>query len=105
MKTRIALLSGLLTLAAGVALATPTTQSVTAADQDQDLSAWDGDWAIPAAAYSLNVPTTEQEPVELAVYWPCGCIPRPGCPFPLPWPGGPIFSPLPIPGPCGPCPF
>lgn len=104
MKMRIALLSGLLTLAAGVALATPTTQSVTAADQDQDLTAWDGDWAIPAAAYSLNVPTTEQEPIELAVYWPCGCIPLPGCPFPMPWPGGPIFSPFPLPDSCK-CPF
>ncbi len=104
MKMRIALLSGLLTLAAGVALATPTTQSVTAADQDQVPTAWDGDWAIPAAAYALDVPTTEQEPIELAVYWPCGCIPLPGCPFPMPWPGGPIFSPFPLPDSCK-CPF
>ena len=97
MKTRIALLSGLLILAAGAALATPTTQSVTAAYQDQDqvLTAWD-ELLTP----SIVDPTLEPDAVELAVYGPCGCIPIPGCPFPFPWPwppGGSILVPLPGP--------
>ncbi len=97
MKMRITLLSGLLTLAAGAALATPTTQSVTAADQDQDqvLTAWD-ELLTP----SIVDPTLEPDAVELAVYGPCGCIPIPGCPFPFPFPwpwppGGSILIPLP----------
>ena len=97
MKMRIALLSGLLTLVAGAALAIPTTQSVTAADQDQDqvLTAWD-ELLTP----SIVDPTLEPDAVELAVYGPCGCIPIPGCPFPLPWPwppGGSILVPFPGP--------
>ena len=44
----------------------------------------------------------ETEPIELAVFGPCGCIWPSPClfpfPFPFPWPAEPIFDPLPIPG-------
>lgn len=105
MKIRIALLSGILALVAGAAAAIPTTDKVPATETAQVLSAWD-----EILTADLAMPAVQPESMELAVYGPCGCTPRPGCPFPIPfpvpWPSGPtIFNPFPPSGPCGPCPF
>lgn len=98
MKFRIALLSGFLALVASAAAAIPTTNEAPATEPAQVLSAWDETLTADLA------PRAAQPPMELAVFGPCGCIPRPDCPFPFPFPptwppGGPIFDPLPIPGP------
>lgn len=99
MKMRIALLSGLLALVAGAAAAIPSPDNEPATEPARSLFAWD---EIRAA--EPTTPAVQPESMELAVFGPCGCIPRPDCPFPFPFPptwppGGPIFDPLPIPGP------
>ncbi len=99
MKTRIALLSGLVTLVAGAAAAIPSTDNEPATEPARSLFAWDGVLTAEPAT-----PTVQPESMELAVFGPCGCIPRPDCPFPFPFPptwppGGPIPIPFPIPNP------
>lgn len=109
MKLRIAFLSVLFLFLAGAALATPTTGDARDPSGATLVTDWDlGAVATPAYGYALGPQAPIQQPTELAVYWPCGCTPIPGCPFPIPWPlpGGPtIFNPFPPNGPCGPCPF
>ena len=99
MKHRIALLSGCLALVAGAAAAIPTTDKAPTTEPAPLFSTWNE--SITADAPLPAVPT---ESMELAVTGPCGCIPRPGCPFPFPWPptwppGGPVFDPFPLPTP------
>ena len=108
MKKHTALLFGLLFLFAGAALATPTAGEAPGSDAAAFLADWGLDSPAATDGYALAPQAPIQEPTELAVYWPCGCTPIPGCPFPIPWPqpGGPtIFNPFPPIGPCGPCPF
>lgn len=109
MKLRIAFLSLLFLFLTGAAMATPTTGEARGPDDISLVAAWDLEpVAASAQSYALAPQAPFQEPTELAVYWPCGCTPIPGCPFPIPWPlpGGPtIFNPFPPIGPCGPCPF
>ncbi len=103
MNLRIALLSALFLFVAGAALAAPsTTAEPAAADTAPFVAAWDVEPAAPADGYALGgLPTAEQKPVELAVYGPCGCTPKPRCPSPMPWPMPlPLPVPLPLPGTC-----
>lgn len=110
MKTRITLMSGLLTLAAASAMAVPTSTTSTSADPapDSSTTAWSQIQAYlpstdspPSFSISTPAPATDQ----LALFGPCGCIPIPGCPFPISMPGGPtIFNPFP-PIQCCPSPF
>ncbi len=109
MKYRIAFLSLLFLFLAGVAMATPASGEAPAPDDAMLAAAWDLEpVAAPDNGYALAPHAGVEEPTELAVYWPCGCTPRPGCPFPVPWPvpdGPTIFNPFPSPDPCGPCPY
>lgn len=108
MKLRTALLFALFLSLAGAAMATPTVGEAPASGAAVFLAGWDVDSPSVSDGYALAPQAPVQESTELAVYWPCGCTPTPGCPFPIPWPlpGGPtIFNPFPPIGPCGPCPF
>lgn len=113
MKLRIALASASFLFLAGAALATPTRDGAPNSDSATFVTAWDLEpVATPDDGYAFAPPAPVQGPTELAVYWPCGCTPMPGCPFPIPWPSpGPTFpfpGPIgfPLPGPCScPAPF
>ncbi len=103
MKYRIAFLATL--FLAGAAMATPTTGEAPVSGGDELAAGWDLESFEAPAGYALGALDIAPEHVELAVYWPCGCIPQPGCPMPIPWPRPPLPMPLPTPFPIPfPCP-
>lgn len=101
MKIRTALLAGTLALVASAASAIPTSAPLSTAEPEPATFAWS---IAPSSVHVEPLPAAPgEEPIELAVFGPCGCTWPPRCPFPFPFPptwppGGPIFIPLPIPG-------
>ncbi len=94
MKTRIALLSGLLTLAAGVALATPTP--TVPADQGTSLASLATALEQSPAPFAPAFPAVNSEiPLQLSQQapWPCGDGPF-GPLFAILGPGGGTTGPF-----------
>ena len=90
MKMRIALLSGLLTLAAGTALAIPTTTIPT--DQDTPLRT---DFGLSPDLFALGLPeTTSEVPLQLSQQVPFPCKDDPFGPIFIVFRPGPTTGPF-----------